>query len=147
MLIFVTHVLQFESESIPFPPTTRPHLSHSQFEVSLFVIQLELIMTCIKYDESSRGAYCCSKYLSDEQLVFLDIEKYADIVQYEKSLVLASANQFLGFLSNDCKGEGCYRSVFLFNPLPRLRRKCRRQGDPETGLPELLHEYGRCLYR
>jgi hypothetical protein len=59
-------------------------------------------MTCTKYDGSSRGAYC-SNYLSDETLVYLDTGKYADIVEYENSLVLGLVQQFLGFLSNDCK--------------------------------------------
>jgi hypothetical protein len=60
-------------------------------------------MTCTKYDGSSRGAYC-SSYLSDEQLVYLDTDKYNDIGQYENSLILGSVQPFIGFVSNDCKG-------------------------------------------
>jgi hypothetical protein len=50
----------------------------------------------------SRGGYC-SNYLSDETLIYLDDEKYADTVEYESSLVLGLVKRFLGFLSNDCK--------------------------------------------
>jgi hypothetical protein len=66
-----------------------------------FVTQVQVIMSCAKYDGSSRGFFC-SNYVSDEKLFFLDVQ-YADIGQYESTLILEGAAAFLGFLSTECK--------------------------------------------
>jgi hypothetical protein len=58
-------------------------------------------MSCREYGGSSRGFYC-SNYISDEKLVFVDAQ-YADIGQYESTLMVKGVAAFLGFLSNECK--------------------------------------------
>jgi hypothetical protein len=58
-------------------------------------------MSCIEYGGSSRGFFC-SNYISDEELVFVDAQ-YADIGQFESTLIIEVATSFFGFLSKECK--------------------------------------------
>ncbi len=58
-------------------------------------------MSCTEYGGSSRGFFC-SNYISDEKLVFLDAQ-YANIGQYESTLVLERATAFLGFYPANAK--------------------------------------------